>query len=66
MTRPVESTTPAPDTELTVAEQGAGQPAALFSWYYPGETVGHQFLYSGTHQCKLDHSTKVTLFLAGY
>ena len=66
MTKSVESITPAPDTELTFAEQGKGGPEALFSWFYPGENIGHEFLYSNAHQHQLDESQKVTLSLPGY
>lgn len=28
-----------------LAERGSAQPQAIVTWYYPGETTGHQFLY---------------------
>jgi hypothetical protein len=27
------------------AERGSAQPQAIVTWFYPGETTGHQFLY---------------------
>jgi hypothetical protein len=36
---------PAGDTTITLAEQGAGNPDALVKWFYPGRTIGHEFVY---------------------
>lgn len=30
---------------FTVAERGAGEPAAVVDWFFPGETTGHEFIY---------------------
>jgi hypothetical protein len=35
------------NTQLTFAERSADQPDVLLKWYYPGETIGHEFIYSG-------------------
>jgi hypothetical protein len=32
-------------TTVTVAEQGAGNPDVLVKWFYPGRTIGHEFVY---------------------
>jgi hypothetical protein len=34
------------DTTVTIAEQGAGKPDVLLKWFYPGDEVGHEFVYS--------------------
>jgi hypothetical protein len=33
-------------TEVKFAERPHDQPQALLDWYYPGRTVGHEFVYS--------------------
>jgi hypothetical protein len=30
---------------FTFATQDSAQPKALVTWFYPGETIGHEFLY---------------------
>jgi hypothetical protein len=37
--------TPAEDTIIEFNEQQAGTPAALRSWFYPGDNFGRQFVY---------------------
>ena len=34
------------DTNLALAEQGAGKPDLLLKWFYPGDETGHEFVYS--------------------
>lgn len=46
---------------VTIAEGASGQPATLLSWYYPGRTDGHQFVYSSRRQRQLDEEKHVTL-----
>lgn len=31
---------------FTLAERGAAEPAAVIAWFYPGQTTGHEFVYS--------------------
>lgn len=40
-----ERVRPAEKTLLTMYEGGQGSPQALRTWYYPGDTVGQEFLY---------------------
>jgi len=49
-TVPTERPQPASETTITLAEPGAGRPDALVRWFYPGETIGHQFVYSRQEQ----------------
>ena len=42
---PAERVRPAEKTLLTMYEGSAGSPQALRTWYYPGDTVGEEFLY---------------------
>jgi hypothetical protein len=30
---------------FTFAERGSSQPQAIVTWFYPGDTTGHEFLY---------------------
>jgi len=34
-----------PKTEVTLAEQGDGQPQAVFSWFFLDNTTGREFIY---------------------
>jgi hypothetical protein len=51
MTIPTDRLQVTGDTRVTLAEQGSGEPDALLTWYYPGELIGHHFIYS-THEKK--------------
>jgi hypothetical protein len=42
---PAERIRPAEKTLLTMYEGAQGSPQALRTWYYPGDTVGQEFLY---------------------
>ena len=33
-------------TQITFADGKAMQPEAIVAWFYPGRTLGHQFIYS--------------------
>jgi uncharacterized protein YdbL (DUF1318 family) len=49
-------------TAITFAEREPTQPAAILSWYYPGHSSGHQFVYSPTQEqefAQLKHHTEV-------
>ena len=41
---------PTDDTTITFAEVGAKQPAPILSWFYPGSSSGHEFLYSHSQE----------------
>ena len=43
---------PTGKTKLTWYETPAGQPFALRGWFYPGDTIGQRFVYSGKHSMK--------------
>jgi hypothetical protein len=52
------------NTQLTFAQRSADQPSVLLKWYYPGRTVGHEFIYSGNEGRALSEETTdvVTVF----
>src|SRR5581483_9713785 len=33
-------------TEVTLADPGGTRPEAIVTWFYPGRTIGHEFIYS--------------------
>jgi len=45
LTLPVERKTATGDVELTMAETRSSSPAALRTWFYPGELTGQEFIY---------------------
>jgi hypothetical protein len=42
----IESLTPTDTTTITFADREPMQPETILSWFYPGRTSGHQFVYS--------------------
>ncbi|MGA7624179.1 MAG: hypothetical protein WB630_18940 [Candidatus Acidiferrales bacterium] len=54
-------------TDSTVfgfAERGSAQPQAIVTWFYPGETTGHEFLYPTQVEKELA-SAKLVTVMAG-
>jgi len=45
---------------LTLAESGAGKPDALLTWFCPGSTIGHEFVYSNQDRQKLARAKQQT------
>lgn len=41
-----ERPNPIDNTVVTLAQQGPEKPEALVNWFYPGNTIGHEFVYS--------------------
>jgi hypothetical protein len=57
-----ESLTTTDKTAITFAEREPMQPETLLSWFYPGRTSGHQFVYSHMEEQELaqvKHHTEV-------
>jgi hypothetical protein len=48
-------------TAVTMAEQGAGKPEALVNWFYPGNTIGHEFMYSNHEEQQLAQDRQQTI-----
>jgi hypothetical protein len=48
---------PSENTQLTFAERSADQPEVLLKWFYPGDTLGHEFVYSGSEGRALSEQT---------
>ncbi len=48
---------------ITFAERDSTQPSAIVTWFYPGRTIGHEFVYSKSEEHELArarHQTVVT------
>jgi hypothetical protein len=48
---------PSDDAELRFLETPAGQPAAVKTWWYPGNTIGREFIYPKAQARKLAQAT---------
>jgi LPXTG-motif cell wall-anchored protein len=58
LTHSAERTNPARDGEVRFMEAGAGVPPALRTWWYPGETVGYEFVYPKQQARRLAQRTR--------
>jgi hypothetical protein len=61
----VERSQPTGGTAFTLAERGSALPEAIVTWFYPGHTVGHEFLYTDQVQKELAKDPQTTI-VAGY
>ena len=46
---------------VVVAERGAMQPGAIVTWFYPGRTDGHEFLYPKREQKEIAQAKRHTV-----
>jgi hypothetical protein len=51
----------ADDAELRFLETPAGQPAAVKTWWYPGNTIGREFIYPKSQAVRLAKATNSTV-----
>ena len=49
------------DAELRFLETPAGQPAAVKTWWYPGNTIGREFIYPKSQARRLAQATNSTV-----
>lgn len=49
----VERSNPTSNTALTFADRGSMQPETIVTWFYPGDTSGHEFVYSNREEHEL-------------
>ena len=49
------------DAELRFLETPAGQPAAVKTWWYPGNTIGREFIYPRSQAVRLAKATNSTV-----
>jgi hypothetical protein len=52
---------PSDDAELRFLETLAGQPAAVKTWWYPGNTIGREFIYPKSQARRLAQATNTTV-----
>ncbi len=52
---------PTDKTAITFAVREPGQPEAIVYWFYPGSTIGHEFLYPAKTWKELAKNKKVTI-----
>jgi hypothetical protein len=52
---------PTGDTTITLAELGAGTPDVLLKWFYPGNSIGHEFLFPKQKEEELAQDTQRTI-----
>ena len=61
LTADAERLKPADDTTLTFAERESSEPDALLKWFYPGEIIGHEFLYHQQEERELSQDKQQTV-----
>ena len=54
-TAPSERRQVSDETTLTFAERPSSKPEAILTWFYPGLTTGHEFLYPKNEEEELGH-----------
>ena len=52
---------PTGHTVVKLAEEESPKPAAVISWFYPGETTGHEFLYPKDQEKQLAQDSQQTV-----
>ena len=62
LTISAERSRPTDNTVFGFAERGSAQPEAIVTWFYPGETTGHEFLYPKQVEKELASAKQVTIF----
>jgi hypothetical protein len=61
MTISAQRPRPSDDAELRFLETPAGQPAAVKTWWYPGNTIGREFIYPRSQAVRLAKATNSTV-----
>ncbi len=52
---------PSKGTEITFADRGSMQPEAIITWFYPGRTIGHEFVYPKQERNELANNKQHTI-----
>jgi hypothetical protein len=61
LTISAERPRPSDDAELRFLETPAGAPAAVKTWWYPGNTIGREFIYPKSQARRLAQATNTTV-----
>jgi hypothetical protein len=56
---------PSEGTEITFADRRSMQPEAIVTWFYPGQTIGHEFVYSKQDQKEIAQAKQHTVAAGG-
>lgn len=59
-----ERSNPADKTTITFAEKGSMQPENIVTWFYPGFSTGHEFVYSNSEEEELAQVKQHTVIAA--
>jgi hypothetical protein len=54
---------PSEKTVITFAERASMQPEAIVTWFYPGRTIGHEFLYSKQYRKEIAQAKQHTVHM---
>lgn len=49
------------DTQLSFGRASNNRPLMLMRWFYPGEAIGHEFLYSPRRERQLSKGSQITV-----
>lgn len=58
LTVPVQQRRPASQAEVSFAERRQDRPEALLTWFYRGMLTGHEFIYPGREEQRLDRDAR--------
>lgn len=61
MTVAAERPKPIDHTTFTLAERRSSNPEALVKWFYPGQTIGHEFVYPKEEEREIAHDRQQTI-----
>jgi hypothetical protein len=61
LTESAELPTPGDKTTVVLANRGSMQPGAIVTWFYPGRSIGHQFLYTNQDRKEIAQANRVTV-----
>src|ERR1700731_2059194 len=61
ITIPAERLQPSDNTQITFAERDTMQPTAIVTWFYPGRTDGHEFLYSNKDEKEIAQAKRLVV-----
>jgi hypothetical protein len=54
---------PTEKAAMTLSDGGTMRPETIVSWFYPGRTTGHQFVYSRSEQLELAQHPQRTIHI---
>ena len=61
LTISAEHLAPSDETVITFADRTSMRPEAIVTWFYPGRTSGHEFVYSKKDQKEIEEAKHYTV-----